>query len=60
MCPNEAAENFFTNVGAAKLADAQAAELLAGHYYVKVRTATHPGGEIRGQVIRFDQLWLSH
>jgi hypothetical protein len=46
--------------GSARLTDAQAADLLAGHYYAEVHTAVHPGGEIRGQVIRFDQLWLSH
>jgi CHRD domain len=38
------------NDGSATLTDAQAADLLAGKYYVNVHTAANPGGEIRGQV----------
>jgi hypothetical protein len=38
--------------GSATLTDAQAADLLAGKYYVNVHTAANPGGEIRGQVIK--------
>jgi hypothetical protein len=36
--------------GSAVLNDTQAADLLAGKWYVNVHTAAHPGGEIRGQV----------
>ncbi|MET0543587.1 MAG: CHRD domain-containing protein [Variovorax sp.] len=36
--------------GEATLTEAQAAELLAGRWYVNVHTSAHPGGEIRGQV----------
>ena len=38
--------------GMATLTDAQAADLLAGKYYVNVHTAANPGGEIRGQVTK--------
>jgi hypothetical protein len=38
--------------GSATLTDAQAADLMAGKYYVNVHTAAHPDGEIRGQVER--------
>ncbi len=37
--------------GRATLTPAQAADLLAGRWYVNVHTARHPGGEIRGQMI---------
>lgn len=36
--------------GSATLTDAQAADLLAGKYYINLHTAAHKGGEIRGQV----------
>jgi hypothetical protein len=36
--------------GRATLTEAQAADLMAGKWYVNVHTAAHPGGEIRGQV----------
>jgi len=36
--------------GSATLTDAQAADLLAGKYYVNIHTAANPAGEIRGQV----------
>ena len=38
--------------GSATLTDAQAADLMAGKYYVNVHTAANPGGEIRGQVMK--------
>lgn len=38
--------------GSATLTDAQAADLLAGRYYINVHTDAHKGGEIRGQVMR--------
>jgi hypothetical protein len=38
--------------GSAILTDAQAADLMAGMYYVNVHTAANPGGEIRGQVTK--------
>ena len=36
--------------GETTLTEAQAADLLAGRWYVNVHTAAHPGGEIRAQV----------
>ncbi|MFG0318719.1 MAG: CHRD domain-containing protein, partial [Planctomycetota bacterium JB042] len=41
-------------VGAAVLTDAQAADLLAGLWYVNIHTSAFPGGEIRGQVAPID------
>jgi hypothetical protein len=38
--------------GSATLTDAQAADLLAGKYYINVHTQANPGGEIRGQVTK--------
>jgi hypothetical protein len=38
--------------GSATLTDAQAADLVAGKYYINIHTAAHPGGEIRGQVTK--------
>jgi hypothetical protein len=37
--------------GRAVLTAAQAADLLAGKWYVNLHTAANPGGELRGQVI---------
>jgi len=38
--------------GSATLTDEQAAELMAGKWYVNVHTATNKGGEVRGQVMK--------
>jgi len=37
--------------GTATLTAAQAADLMAGKWYVNLHTAANPGGELRGQVI---------
>ena len=38
--------------GSATLTDAQAAELIAGKWYVNFHTDAYPAGEIRGQVLK--------
>ena len=38
--------------GTSTLNEAQAADLMAGRWYANVHTAKHPGGEIRGQMLR--------
>jgi hypothetical protein len=38
--------------GSATLTDAQAADLVAGKYYINIPTAANPGGESRGQVMK--------
>jgi hypothetical protein len=38
--------------GAATLTDAQAADLLAGRWYLNIHTAANRPGEIRGQVVK--------
>jgi hypothetical protein len=38
--------------GSADLTDAQAADLLAGKWYMNVHTDAHKGGEIRGQLVK--------
>ena len=38
--------------GSATLTDVQAADLMAGKWYVNVHTAANKGGEIRGQVVK--------
>jgi hypothetical protein len=37
--------------GAATLTDQQAADLIAGRWYVIVKTERYPGGELRGPVV---------
>jgi hypothetical protein len=37
--------------GQATLTPAQAADLLAGKWYLSIKTSAHPSGEIRGQMI---------
>ena len=37
--------------GAATLTDQQAADLIAGRWYVVIKTAQHPEGEIKGAVV---------
>ncbi|MGV0960650.1 MAG: CHRD domain-containing protein [Limnohabitans sp.] len=37
--------------GSATLTAAQAAEVMAGQWYVNLHTAANPGGEVRGQVM---------
>jgi hypothetical protein len=38
--------------GSATLTDTQAADLLAGRWYINVHTAANPGGEVRGQLAK--------
>jgi len=38
--------------GRATLTDAQAADMMAGRWYVNIHTTRYPGGEIRGQLER--------
>lgn len=38
--------------GSATLNEAQSADLLAGRWYANIHTATNPGGEIRGQMLK--------
>lgn len=41
--------------GSATLTEAQAADLLAGLYYVNIHTDANPRGEIRGQLVKAPQ-----
>jgi len=38
--------------GTAVLSDGQAADLMAGKWYVNIHSEKHPGGEIRGQLVK--------
>ena len=38
--------------GTAIIADAQASDLQAGNWYILIRTAAAPNGELRGQLVR--------
>lgn len=38
--------------GAAIVSEKQATDLMAGRWYILVRTAAHPEGELRGQIVR--------
>lgn len=38
--------------GAQTISETQATDLLAGRWYANLHTATHPGGELRGQMAR--------
>ena len=38
--------------GTATLSDSEAADLIAGYWYIDIHTRDYPRGEIRGQVIR--------
>jgi hypothetical protein len=38
--------------GSVDLTEAQAADLMAGKWYVNIHTEAHKGGEIRGQVLK--------
>ena len=38
--------------GSVELTDAQAADLIAGKWYVNIHTEAHKGGEIRGQITK--------
>jgi len=38
--------------GQMTISEQQAADLLAGRWYINLHTPTYPGGELRGQVVR--------
>jgi hypothetical protein len=38
--------------GFATITESEAADMLAGKWYANIHTAAHPGGEIRGQLVK--------
>jgi CHRD domain-containing protein len=40
------------SAGSTTLSDAEAAQLIGGYWNITIQTRSHPGGEIRGQVVR--------
>lgn len=44
-----------THPGGVTLTDQQAADLIAGRWYVNIKTEKYPAGEIRGPLVRTDQ-----
>ena len=44
------------SIGTTVIDSGQAADLLAGLWYINIHTAVNPGGEIRGQVLRSSEV----
>jgi len=52
LVPIDASKGQSPLTGFATLTQSQVDEVLAGRWYINLHTRTHPGGEIRGQVLR--------